>query len=377
LEPAAVFVLERDDNGTPVFPFDDAWYEESVLYPDGSSLLTEFGISVALDEPYLLVGDTRDDAAGINSGAVYVYYRQPFDAPVRWTFDDKWVPIIDNEFNRFGTSIDLDGEFAVVGAPGDSGGTDGRVYVFQRDAVAEFWPQQVTFDNPTGFDWADFGTAVATSGGRVLASAPLMGYLHYSGGRVWMFEKSGDTWLTTLDFQAADQQLGDHFGIVMDVDGERLLVGAPGFAGLAEDLVPPVVGSGAMLALDLPDPWIDHGFGLTDDVPEPRLCGWGVMTEGWPVSLKLYQAPPHSLGGLVIGLTTLFSPFKGGTLVPTPDLILPVVADGFGEAYLSSGWVPDGMLPSRMPFYFQHWIIDPTQPPAGWAATNALEVRTP
>jgi hypothetical protein len=377
MQPAAVFVLLRDDNGTPIFPFDDAWYEETVLVPDGGSVLTEFGTALSLDDPFLLIGDTRDDAAGINSGAVYVYMRNVVETPVRWFLDDKWIPFIDNDFNEFGSSVDLDGEFAVVGSPGDAGGTDGRVYVYERDASTKMWPRQVALNNPTAFDWASFGTAVAASDGRVLASAPLMGFLHYSGGRVWMFEKSGETWLTTMDFQAADEQLGDYFGTALDVSGEALLVGAPGFAGLTEDLVSPVVGSGAMLALDLVDPWIDHGFGLTDDVPEPRICGWGVMTEGWPVSLKLYQAPPSALGGLVVGFSTLFTPFKGGTLVPSPDLILPVFADGFGEAYLSAGWVPDGMLPARMPIYFQHWIIDPTQAPAGWAATNALEVRTP
>jgi len=377
MQPAAVYVLLRDDNGTPIYPFDDAWHEETVLVPDGASLLTEFGTALALDDPYLLIGDTRDDAAGLNSGAVYVYARHEIELPPRWTLEDKWIPIIDYEVNEFGAAVDLDQTFAVVGAPGGAGGTDGRVYVYERDALSGNWVRQVTLNNPSVFDWAAFGSAVAASNGRVLASAPLMGYFHHSGGRVWMFEKADGTWLNTMDFQAADEQLADHFGTAMDVSGQTLLVGAPGFVGLTEDLVLPVVGSGAMLALELADPWIDHGFGLTDDVPEPRLCGWGLMAEGWPVSMKLYQAPSFSLGGLVIGFNVLFTPFKGGTLVPSPDLILPVFADEFGEAYLSAPWLADGMLPSGMAFYFQQWILDPTQPPAGWSASNALEVRTP
>jgi hypothetical protein len=377
MAPAVAYVLLRDDGGTPLYPADDAWSEESVLTADGGSPLTEFGAAVALDDGVLLIGDPRDAAAGSNSGAVFVYKRMLAAGTVRWMLEDKWVPNIDFDANAFGASLDLDGDFAVVGAPGFTVASDGRMYAYRRNAVTNQWVRQVVIDNPTGHQWASFGTSVAASEGRAVGAAPLLGSFDYRGGRVWVFEPSGMKWVATMDFHAADQQLGDHFGTALAAWNGRLLVGAPGFPGAADDAVMPVTGSVAVIDLENGSPWIDLGQGLHDDAPAPCLCGWGMLLQDWPVNLKLYQARPNAVSGLVVGLSTVYAPFKGGTLVPSPDVVLLLMTNGFGEALVEAPWTLGNDLPSRTPFYFQQWIVDPGQAPAGLSASNGLEIRTP
>ena len=61
--------------------------------------------------------------------------------------------------------------------------------------------------------------------------------------------------------------------------------------------------------------------------------------------------------------------FAGGTLVPSPDAILPLTLDADG-AFTTLGKWPNGIAAGN-DFYFQVWILDPAGP-RGLAATNAL-----
>jgi hypothetical protein len=77
----------------------------------------------------------------------------------------------------------------------------------------------------------------------------------------------------------------------------------------------------------------------------------------------------------VVGFSGLFAPFKGGTLVPKPDLLLgPFPTSGAGQLVLPGTW-PAG-LPGLLTFWFQAWIQDPAGP-VGFAASNGVTAFTP
>jgi hypothetical protein len=77
----------------------------------------------------------------------------------------------------------------------------------------------------------------------------------------------------------------------------------------------------------------------------------------------------------VLGFTNSSVPFKGGTLVPSPDVLIgPFPLDGAGSLVLSAPW-PAG-LPGAFSTYLQEWIVDPAGP-VGFAASNALSATTP
>ncbi|HEX5011207.1 MAG TPA: hypothetical protein VFY71_12490 [Planctomycetota bacterium] len=121
--------------------------------------------------------------------------------------------------------------------------------------------------------------------------------------------------------------------------------------------------------------WKDLGFGLAGTTGTPALAGSGDLVGNDPVSLTLTGARANAKALLVVGLSGLFAPFKGGTLVPDADFILgPFPTDAAGTLVLPGTW-PTG-LPGLLVLYFQVWIQDPAGP-AGFAASNGVSCLTP
>ncbi|MHC5211817.1 MAG: lectin-like protein [Planctomycetota bacterium] len=122
-------------------------------------------------------------------------------------------------------------------------------------------------------------------------------------------------------------------------------------------------------------PFVEIGFALAGAQGEPYLTGDGTPSAGQRVTLTLTDALATSTTTLVIGFTPLLAPFKGGTLVPSPDvLILGLPTDGAGELELSSNWPPG--VPSGFTIYFQHWIVDAAGP-HNLSASNGLTATAP
>jgi len=142
-------------------------------------------------------------------------------------------------------------------------------------------------------------------------------------------------------------------------------------AGLAFDHIPLVVdfrGVGG-------DAFTDVGHSLPGFFGTPHYEATGSLATGSGLSLSLSDALPGSVAHLVIGATELNGSFKGGVLVPSPDvLVLGLALDGTGDWQLATTW--PGGLPAGTPFWSQFWIVDPTGP-AGFSASNALRADVP
>ena len=76
----------------------------------------------------------------------------------------------------------------------------------------------------------------------------------------------------------------------------------------------------------------------------------------------------------MVGVSPLFAPFKGGTLVPDNDLLLPLALDPDGVALVAGTWPPG--LPAGVSLWFQAWHPDAAGP-AGWVASHAIQATTP
>jgi hypothetical protein len=119
--------------------------------------------------------------------------------------------------------------------------------------------------------------------------------------------------------------------------------------------------------------WTDLGLGLAGSNGTPRLAGDGTPTGGSPVTLALTRARPSSHAHLVIGLSRVDLPFKGGTFVPSPDYWVHLPTDASGSLTLA-GAFPFG-VPAGIDLYFQMWIEDAAAL-QGFAASNGLRVRS-
>jgi len=377
--PSAAYSLTRDDNGTPGVPGDDTWTQDAILAPDGSSALTTYGASVALDGIELLVGDPRDDTSGTAGGAVYVYQQQASGDGTSWLLEDKWVPDGESGVTRFGTTIDVHEGVAIVGAPGYTGPSDGWAFLYERIGPTSGWGAPLALDNPSFGLWSSFGHAVAVEDGRVLVSSTLLSFMFYSGVRVWGWEKVGGVWSQTIDLQMADQALGDHFGESIAMSGPMALIGCTGYVGVSsDDFIAPYEGAAGLFALDTPSPWTDLGFAHGPESPLPHLGAWGTLEELKPITLKLHHAWFDSAVALVIGFDSAYIPFKGGTMVPQPDVIVSgLVSDAIGELSFTAPWLRNSQVPTGTRFVFQYWIAVPSFSYFPWWASNGLEAVQP
>jgi hypothetical protein len=125
----------------------------------------------------------------------------------------------------------------------------------------------------------------------------------------------------------------------------------------------------------LPNPWSDVGAGIGNNATSPLLSGKGTGEPGTLVTLSLTDAKPGSVAALFVGISMLNAPFKGGTMVPAPLLIVPGLPVGpLGSLDLPA--LLPASLPSGLALYTQMWMPDAAAP-HGYASTNGLELLIP
>ncbi len=123
-------------------------------------------------------------------------------------------------------------------------------------------------------------------------------------------------------------------------------------------------------------PWASLGSALAGTGGlVPLLTGEGTLEPGSEGSLGVSAALPSAGCVLVIGLDDLSAPFKGGTMVPDPLLLVPLATDGQGAIELP--WLAwPTAIPSGTSLYFQAWVTD-AGGPKGYAASQGLKAVTP
>ena len=140
--------------------------------------------------------------------------------------------------DEFGVSVAIDGDTAVMGAPGrDTKDADGNViaadagvvYVFVRDAQG-VWRKEGTLTASDRAANDEFGASVAVDGDTIVVGAPG----DESGkGSVYVFAKptTANGWADTIaepaKLTASDGATNDEFGISVAVSGGTIAVGAP------------------------------------------------------------------------------------------------------------------------------------------------------
>ena len=131
--------------------------------------------------------------------------------------------------DKFGYSVAVDGDTAVIGAYQDNGnGADsGAAYVFTRNEGV--WDDGVKLTAFGGSAYDNFGISVAVDGDTVVVGAPGNDGAGADSGSVYVFVKPSGGWATsteTAKLTASDGAALDYFGYSVAVDGDTVLVGA-------------------------------------------------------------------------------------------------------------------------------------------------------
>ena len=186
---------------------------QKLLAPDGAAD-DRFGFSVSLSGNRALVGSFLDDDNGTNSGSAYL-----FDVTTG-NFLQKFTPPDGAEFDRFGTSVSLSGNTALVGRFGDEDNGSGSAYLF--DVTTGNLLQKLTA--PDGAEFDRFGRSVSLSGNMALVGAYLDDDNGTNSGSAYLFDVTTGNLLQKL--KASDGAADDRFGFSVSLSGNMALVGS-------------------------------------------------------------------------------------------------------------------------------------------------------
>jgi hypothetical protein len=193
-----------------------AWTQLAKLLPADGSSSDHFGQSVALDGDTALIG-----ASGDAAGSVYVCTR----AGEVWTETVKLLADDGAAGDGFGARVALDGDTAVIGASGDDdhGENSGAAYVFTR--IGGIWTQQAKLVPTDVSDGDRFGGSVALDGDTAVVGAIWDDDQGDDSGAAYVFIRAGGGWTQQAKLLPGDGAAGDLFGVVA-LDGDTALIGA-------------------------------------------------------------------------------------------------------------------------------------------------------
>ncbi len=213
----AAYVFVR--NGT-------TWTQQAYLKATSGTSVW-LGICVAVDGNTVAVGSLN------NGGAVEIYTR----SGTTWTSQARVTASNSGGNDNFGASIDLSGDYLVVGAYyEDSSSTGinstsnelannaGAAYVFLRDGTT--WTQQAYIKASNAGAGDMFGVSVAISDSTIVVGAAYEDTGGSDAGAAYVFTRSGTTWTQQAFLTGVNTGANDLFGWTVSISGETIVVGA-------------------------------------------------------------------------------------------------------------------------------------------------------
>jgi len=126
-----------------------------------------------------------------------------------------------------GTSVAIDGDLAVIGAPlaTGNGWASGMAIVYRN--IDNIWIREAELIAIDGQVGDMMGVSVAVSGGRVIAGAWFNNHAGTNSGAAYIFEQVEGQWTQTTKLIADDASAQDSFGRRVAIDGDVCVVTAP------------------------------------------------------------------------------------------------------------------------------------------------------
>ena len=295
-----IMVGGAENTGGAVYVFTrsgEVWTEQLKLTGSDGASSRGFGASIAIQSDTALIGAYYANAGTVNgAGAVYVFTR----SGGLWTEQQKFFASDAANDNRFGWSVALDGDTALIGSSeGLRDGMDdvGSAYIFTcLDGV---WTQQqkLVAPAPAGYDY--FGRSVALSGDTALIGVHQAneGWSNIAGA-AYVFTRSGDVW-------SLEQKLtvpgSEYFGDSVALEGDTALIGAYyANAGTVNNA------GAAYLFTRTAGVWTEQQTLSASDKAQADRFGWSVALDG---DTALIAASHADVDGVVnAGAAYIFGP---------------------------------------------------------------------
>jgi hypothetical protein len=285
----AAYVFERNFGGA------DSWGERKKLGAGDASANDNFGSSVAISGNLALVGashEQQESVPGSGGGAAYVFERNLGGAD-NWGQRVKLVAFDRAAGDDFGTSVAISGDLALAGAPLKSN-SRGAAYVFERNlGGVDLWTQRRKLTASDAEDQDRFGHSVAISGNLALVGAYSEDGAGLDRGAAYVFERNlggADSWSQRKKLFSSDASDQDAFGLSVAISADLAVVGAQRGGGAS---------NGAVYFFErnfdgAPDSWIESKAGLASDPGADDGFGASIALSGTVAVVGAYL---QSAGG--------------------------------------------------------------------------------
>ena len=203
---------------------DDYFQMQKILAGDGAAN-DRFGWSVSVYNDTAVIGAPGDD----ESGSMYVFEY----SSSTWNQTAKLVADDGEADDRFGHSVSVHDDTAVAGAhydDTDNGSDSGSAYIFEYNGTSGNWTQaaKLTANDGAADDW--FGHSVSLSSNTAVIGAYSDVDNGIRSGSAYVFAKNSTTtsgnWNQTAKLIANDGAVDDYFGWSVSVYNDTAVIGA-------------------------------------------------------------------------------------------------------------------------------------------------------
>lgn len=185
--------------------------------------------SVASDGSTIVLGAYRKNFPGYgdDSGALFLF--EPDGGG--WSQSNYIVASDGHGFDYFGWSVDIDGDVIAVGAPWSDwpAGRCGSTYLFRR--AGQTWVEEKRLHPNDLPEDAVFGHDVDLDGERLIVGAPWLdedidGKIANAHGAAYIFRDASGTWIQEARLAPGDATVS-HLGEAVAIEGDLAVIGAP------------------------------------------------------------------------------------------------------------------------------------------------------
>ncbi len=207
------------------------WVEEKIMTASDAAAEDYFGTSVAIDGNLAIIGAPGKEYVNqpptrLNEGAVYIWRYASFVPDWVQDYKDIWDQGSGN--SKYGTSVSIDANtgIAAIGAPGHNS-NKGVVAIKYRQSNPEWAFTVFTNSVATG---GQYGSSVSLKGAYLAVGSPYeTGVGSIAGsGRVYVYKLEFGSWNYHADVAVTDAQNGDMVGASVSLHDAYLVVGMPG-----------------------------------------------------------------------------------------------------------------------------------------------------
>jgi FG-GAP repeat len=212
------------------------WNFQTKLQISGPAANDNFGSSVCISGDYIIVGAPNDDdAAGVDQGSASIYK----NIAGAWIFQSKFFNRDAAAGDNFGSSVFINGDYAVVGAPADdddAGVNQGSASFYKN--IAGVWTLQAKVLKPSAAVNDGFGNSVTINAEYAIVGCAADDDISaIDQGSATIYKRLGSIWQKYQSVLDPAGVTSDLFGKSVSIDAvtKRFLIGAPSIYPGAND----------------------------------------------------------------------------------------------------------------------------------------------